>query len=125
MAESMTKAENRYSGIPTIRREMKEYHLPEPVFENRRNEFVVILYNDSIYKEKYVDKKTKVTISDENLLEFCREPRTRNDIKEFLHLDTWSYIMRKYLKPLLETGEIELMFPEKPKSRKQKYYTKR
>lgn len=47
MTESITGAENRYSGIPTIIREMKEYGLPEPVFENRRNEFVVILYNGS------------------------------------------------------------------------------
>lgn len=45
MAESMTQAENRYSGISIIRREMEEYDLPEPVFENKRNEFVVTLYN--------------------------------------------------------------------------------
>lgn len=45
MAESMSQAENRYSGISIIRREMQEYALPEPVFENKRNEFVVILYN--------------------------------------------------------------------------------
>lgn len=55
MAENLMKAENRYSGIPTIRREMKAYGLPEPVFENRRNEFVVTLYNEtiSVYDEKY------------------------------------------------------------------------
>ena len=38
-------AENRYSGIPTIRVEMAEYNLPEPVFENRRGQFVVTLRN--------------------------------------------------------------------------------
>ena len=41
MTEVLTGAENRYSGIPTMRREMTEYHLPAPKFENRRNEFVV------------------------------------------------------------------------------------
>lgn len=46
MAEGLTEAENRYSGIPTIRREMKIWGFPEPAFQNRRNEFVVILYND-------------------------------------------------------------------------------
>lgn len=46
MTESLTGAENRYSGVPTIRREMKKSGLYPPVFENRRNEFVVILYNE-------------------------------------------------------------------------------
>ncbi|MBR0537540.1 MAG: putative DNA binding domain-containing protein, partial [Clostridia bacterium] len=45
MAEFLLKTENRYSGIPTIRREMAAAGLPAPVFQNRRNEFVVILYN--------------------------------------------------------------------------------
>lgn len=48
MAESQTEAENRYSGIPTMRREMKKYGLPAPVFENRRNEFVVTFYNNLV-----------------------------------------------------------------------------
>lgn len=48
MAESLNQAENRYSGIPTIRMEMKEYGLPEPEFKNRRNEFIVTLYNREI-----------------------------------------------------------------------------
>ena len=42
MSEFLLRTENRYSGIPTMYREMKEYNLPAPVFENRRNEFVVI-----------------------------------------------------------------------------------
>src|SRR5699024_4820085 len=33
MTEVLTGAENRYSGIPTMRREMAEYHLPAPKFE--------------------------------------------------------------------------------------------
>ena len=41
MAETLTAAEHRYSGIPTMRRAMNEHGLPEPKFENRRNEFVV------------------------------------------------------------------------------------
>jgi hypothetical protein len=44
--EVMKIAENRYSGIPTIREEMARYGLPEPVFENRRGNFVVTLRND-------------------------------------------------------------------------------
>lgn len=48
MSEFLLNTENRYSGIPTIRREMKEHNLLEPLFENRRNEFIITLYNHSI-----------------------------------------------------------------------------
>lgn len=44
--EIMKETENRYSGIPTIRREMAKAGLPEPEFENRRGEFKVILRNN-------------------------------------------------------------------------------
>lgn len=117
MAESMTKAENRYSGIPTIRREMKEYSLPEPVFENRRNEFVVILYNQKNHEKTENDKE------DERLLEYCKKPRSREDIKNFLKLKTWNYIMERWIRPLLDQGKLQLTMPEKPRSRQQKYYT--
>lgn len=45
MTESLTDAEHRYSGIPTMRRAMQEAELPASVFINRQNEFVVVLYN--------------------------------------------------------------------------------
>ena len=53
MAESLTGAENRYSGIPTIRREMAKFGLPAPRFENRRNEFVVTLYNENYSDDNF------------------------------------------------------------------------
>ena len=47
MNEFVTGTENRNSGIPTMRRAMKEHGLRPPVFENRRNEFVVTFYNET------------------------------------------------------------------------------
>ncbi|MDR2771037.1 MAG: putative DNA binding domain-containing protein [Clostridiales Family XIII bacterium] len=44
--EVMKIAENRYSGIPTIRDEMIRHGLPAPIFENRRGNFAVTLKND-------------------------------------------------------------------------------
>lgn len=52
MSEFLLNTENRYSGIPTIRREMAKAGLPAPVFINRRNEFIVILYNKPISNEQ-------------------------------------------------------------------------
>ena len=39
--EMLGVTENRYSGIPTMRRELREYGLREPEFTDNRNEFRV------------------------------------------------------------------------------------
>lgn len=114
MTEVLVGAENRYSGIPTIRREMAAHNLPEPVFENRRNEFVVTLYNQ--VQEKPVQ-------SAETLLDFCKEPRSRKEIAAFLGLKTASYAAERYIRPMLEEGKLEMTIPDKPKSTRQKYRT--
>ena len=117
MTEVLVGAENRYSGIPTIRREMAAHNLPEPVFENRRNEFVVILYNG-------VSVEARQERSEEAmLLEYCREPRNRKEIAQFLGLKTASYAMDRYIRPLLDEGKLEMTMPEKPRSTHQKYKT--
>ena len=45
MMEVMGITENRYSGVPTMRREMRAFGLPPPEFVNRNGEFRVILRN--------------------------------------------------------------------------------
>jgi len=120
MAETMTTAENRYSGIPTIRRAMKEHGLPEPKFENRRNEFVVTLYNNT----SITQTNTSVHTSPMTLLEFCKIPRTRQELADFLGVKTIFYMMQHHIKPLLESGELLMTIPDKPKSRNQKYYSR-
>ena len=117
MTEVLVGAENRYSGIPTIRREMAAHNLPEPVFENRRNEFVVVLYNGTDIKPAQ-EKPEAAT-----LLEYCLEPRSRKEIAQFLKLKTASYAMDRYIRPLLEEGKLEMTIPKKPKSTHQKYRT--
>ena len=50
--ESMGQTENRYSGIPRIRRSMAELSLPEPVFADSRGAFFVTLYHGKAAKEE-------------------------------------------------------------------------
>lgn len=141
MAESLTGAENRYSGIPTIRKEMEDAGLPEPVFENRRNEFVVVLYNAmvsyrSIAKRPPVLRESALyAVSSgeieempedkgiQDLLEFCAQPRTKIEIAEYMGVKTLYYIMKKYVNPLLQSGKLAMTLPEKPQSKLQRYYT--
>ena len=124
MAEELTSAENRYSGIPTIRRAMLEYGLPAPVFENRRNEFVVILYNcnrPAAAEEITFQRNRKA--HEPNLLVFCKTPRSRQEIANYLGVKTVFYAMNHYVQPLLQSGQLAMTIPESPKSRKQKFYT--
>ena len=125
MTESLTGAENRYSGIPTIRREMKNYDLREPIFENRRNEFVVTLYNSAAGDKTEHDRG--INLEDDSIemkiLDYCREPKLRAEIAGMLEIKTVFYVMDKYIVPLIEKGKLVMTIPEKPKSKLQRYYT--
>ena len=111
--------ENRYSGIPTIRRELKKNDLPDPVFEDRRGQFSVTFFNstDNHPVEVDFDDKTR------GLVEFCKTPRTRKEIADYLGLESISYVIKDYVMPLVEKGIIKLSIPDKPRSSKQLYFT--
>ncbi|MBE5955793.1 MAG: AAA family ATPase [Lachnospiraceae bacterium] len=124
MTEMLTGAENRYSGIPTIRREMKAYNLPEPVFENRRNEFVVTLRNKRQEETITIPSVRVIEIgSKEDLISFCKTPRSRKEIAEHLRIKTIAFVTEHYLKPLLADGSLKMTIPDKPKSKNQKFYS--
>ena len=121
MTEVITGAENRYSGIPTMRSALAKYGLPAPKFENRRNEFVVIFYNGSGTAETAEEPSDLNKKPD--LLAFCRIPRSRREIADYLGVGTVFYAVQHYVRPLLDAGKLAMTIPEKPKSRNQKYYT--
>ena len=58
------------------------------------------------------------------LLDFCSEPRTRQEMQEFCKIKTEKYFREKVLQPMLKHGMIFRTIPDKPKSPKQKYYSK-
>lgn len=113
--ETMQLTENRYSGIPTIRSEMKKAGLSEPKFEDMRGNFVVTLYNSPVeLNEKDVEK---------SILDFCLTPRSRIEIADFMGISTPSYAMNKYIKPLIASGKIDIENKKRPNSPKQRYFT--
>ena len=111
--------ENRYSGIPTIKKEMKKYNLREPEFLDERGNFVVKFYKEMIQNE--VEEIVDEEIS--NLLIFCRTPRTRQEICNYLGLSSVTYAIQKHITPLVKNGKIKLSIPDKPSSPKQLYYS--
>jgi len=116
--EILIDAENRFSGIPTVRYQMEEAKLPEPKFESHRGNFKVTLYNKTAQSE-FADRN----LSENDLIRFCRTPRTREEIADFLHLKSPYYAARQYIKPLVEAGKLSLTFPEAPNSKSQKYFS--
>ncbi|MCD8133718.1 MAG: putative DNA binding domain-containing protein [Clostridiales bacterium] len=128
--EIMHVSENRYSGIPTIFNEMKAAGLPAPEFIARGGEFKVILRNN-IEREVGLENMETESIEtrqnqhsrEESLLDFCKTPRSREEVTEFMGFSRY-YVMEKIIKPLLASGQLEMTIPDKPKSKKQRYVRK-
>lgn len=112
--ETMLVTENRYSGIPTMRMELKKHGLNEPIFKDERGHFTTIFYKEGAR----VNEPAK-----NDLVEFCKKPRTRAEIASFLNLDSQAYAITTYVTPLVNEGLIKYTIPDKPRSSKQKYYS--
>ena len=113
--ETLGITENRYSGIPTIRKEMEKYNLKQPKFADERGSFIVIFYKES--------NAINTDIESDNILQFCKTPRTRKEICEYLKLSSITYAIQTYITPLVNKGKIKLSNPNKPSSSKQLYYS--
>ena len=126
--EIMINTENRFSGIPTIIQEMREAGLKPPVFESRRGNFKVTLYNDR-YTEGEIPVEDVVQPSEmtmeEKIKVFCVTPKSKEEIAEYLNIGSAYYLVKRYLKPMLDAGILLRTIPEKPKSKFQKYYVGR
>ena len=118
--ETLHQTENRYSGIPTMRRELRLAGMPEPEFRDQRGTFVVCFRKSAV---RNIEEHS-TPVGQGQLLEFCRVYRTRQEIADFFHLKTAAYAMKAYVIPLIEKGMIEMELPDKPKSSKQRYRTK-
>ena len=116
--EVLKVTENRYSGIPTIRRAMQEYNLPQPVFLDEKGRFTVILYK---YGERFGNDEVEEREINE-LIIFCKTPRTRKEICDFLGMSSVTYAIQTYIMPLVDRGIIKMSIPDKPKSPKQLFY---
>lgn len=116
--EIIGETENRFSGIPIIRRLMAEYRLPDPVFENSRGVFKVTLFNHTTESN---EKQENSMFS--QILDYCSVWRSRAELKErFSHI-TSPYLMSFFVNPLVAQGRIALLYPDKPRSKNQKYKT--
>ena len=117
--EIMGLTENRYSGIPTIRKSMQEAGLKDAVFTDTRGTFTVTLYNEASTDTNI--QAADLTDKEEKILAFLETPHSRQEIAEFLGLGTIAYVMQVYINPMIKKGLIKMTIPEKPRSQKQRF----
>lgn len=111
--------ENRYSGIPTIRRSAADYGLREPVFSDQRGSFSVILSKKPRAEE--TSARRPVSDREEELMQFLKIPRSRKEIVDHLGLNSATYAIQTYILPLIERGVVRRTIPERPGSRNQRF----
>lgn len=111
MLELLNITENRYSGIPTMRREFLNAGLPAPNFLVIHGEFKVVMRNG------YLNNSGSM---EDSILDFCEIPRSRAELIEFTGKSR-NYVVKQLIAPLVECGKLKLTIPDKPKSSNQKY----
>lgn len=109
--ELLKITENRYSGIPTMRKECADFGIPAPEFSVIHGEFKVV------FKNEYY----KPALSEKSILEFCSVPRSRSELIAYTGKSR-THTMVNIMGPLIQAGKIKLTIPDKPKSPNQKYY---
>lgn len=124
--ELLGETENRYSGIPTMRRELEKAGMPEPEFREERGTFVVCFRKATQEPKPHGTEpvaERRSGTAEESLLCFCGVPRTRQEIADFLGIKSVPYAVKAHVLPLVERGQIRLTVPDHPRSPKQKYVT--
>ena len=59
----------------------------------------------------------------QSILEFCVTEKNKQEICSFVGYKNLTYFTRKYLKPLILSGQLKMTVPNKPNSKNQKYIT--
>ena len=130
LEEKGSVIENRHSGIPTMKREMKKYGLPEPEFYEERDSFKVIFRNKNVVHNKIDSGQQsgqQTTIEDNKLkiLEYCIEAKTAKEIREYLNIKSRQYVSTSLINPLINDGKLDYTNKRSVNAKNQKYITLR
>mgnify|MGYP007090045206 FL=1 len=99
-------------------------------FEVLKSGFVVVFYRSDENFDTTGTDTTPVTIPvntpdkdiRSKIVSLClNAPQTREQLMQDCGMKNKAHFLKAYLKPMLETGELQLTVPDKPNSRNQKY----
>ena len=102
------------SGVPRI----LEYY-PRSIYHFTPNFIRLVLP----YAEGFDQASDQASDQADKLLRFCATPRSVSEMMQYLGLSHRTYFRKTFLQPLIDSGKLELTFPDKPKSPKQRYIT--
>ncbi len=120
--------EGKATGIPKIRRAMRNNGSDEPVFEtdDDRSYFLTTLLGHTGAVQKgpalsQVGTKSGLSRDQVEILKLCMIPRAMKELMLHSKRTNRSKYRGQVLRPLMEDGSIELTIPDKPTSSRQQY----
>jgi len=89
--------------------------------------FTIIFYRPELYPNREEEQNISIDSNEDpriaSIIEFCREPRTRKEIQEFIGIIDKGYFRRTLLNPLLDSGKLRRTNPDNPNDKRQKYFS--
>lgn len=92
----------------------------KPTFRSDRYQFTVVMPNLNFENTELIN----IDNLSVEILAFCKEPKSMKEIESNFNefINSKSSFKRKYINPLLESGELKMTEPDKPTSKNQRYY---
>jgi len=115
------------SGVRNLVKYTKLYSNSTPQLVEEDIFKIIIPLTDQVTPQVTPQATPQATPQDERtklILNFCSEPKSRNEIQEFLKLKDREHFRKDILQPLITKGLLFPTIPDKPNSPKQKYYSK-
>lgn len=123
-------------GFDKIKEACKKYDAPLPEYEINEDGIMVLCKACDKYMKllKSDSKNTMIHLiqsdhdGDQDVIkticEFCKIPHSAREIMDYIKINDRSFFRRHYLEPMLKSDQLKMTIPDKPKSGKQRYYTK-
>lgn len=120
-------------GFDKIREACRKYNAPLPEYEINQEGIMVYCKACDKYLKLMHQKNQAVQIEQDNeqdgeqdliadIIRFCDVPKSSNEIIAHFNMPNRSYFKRHFLDKMLKVGMLKMTIPEKPSSKKQKYY---
>lgn len=117
--------EGRGTGIPTIVNALKENGSPSPKFDTNEPERTFFIVEIPIHQDFKITANAKISsqVSAQviELLNFCKTPKSREEILSFIGISNQTKNYNTHILPLLQSNWIEFTIKDNTKDRNQKY----
>lgn len=118
-------------GFEKIREACALYDGPLPEYEINEagimalckacDKYLGLLRNDGQHPDHYPNQNGQDL--NKQIIDFCKEPKSVQEIMDEFYFDSRTSFRRKYLTPMLKNGVLKMTIPEKPSSKNQKYFS--